>query len=445
MSGRAHSPPGLPVVGSVTQLARDPLRYLVAVQEAYGGQYPLVRLDPPGGQAVTVVLDASLVHEILEDRDRFIRPGTEPEQQRRQGLLTSGGALWEQQRSVLEPEFVGHRLSEYADIAADTVASMLEQWPDDGRVDLVSELSIVTMRVMTRTLFSQDTTREQSRRVETALSAVADEFEPALTDFLLPERLQPGPSAAFERANETLDTVAQGFVDAHLDAEDPPRDMITALIEAQADPSIELSDNELIDEAVLFMTAGQETTALTVTYAFYWLSQYPDARQRVAREAREALEGDPPGWETLPDLTYTEKVVRETLRLTPAVWNITRLASESTTLDGVAIEADEPLLLSTYAHHRDSNMWTDPETFDPDRWGDTASRADDWYFPFGAGPRVCIGRQIALTEAQFALAHVLQHYCVETVPDSLSFQPGVTLRPEGSVDARVRRRAASRE
>lgn len=102
---------------------------------------------------MTVVLDASLVHEILTDRNRFIRPGTEPEQQRRQGLLTSGGALWEQQRSVLEPEFVGQRLTEYADIAADTVASMLDEWPDDGRVDLVSELSIVTMRVMTRTLF----------------------------------------------------------------------------------------------------------------------------------------------------------------------------------------------------------------------------------------------------------------------------------------------------
>ncbi|SDG30490.1 cytochrome P450 [Halorientalis regularis] len=441
MSNRAHSPPGLPVVGSVTKLARDPLRYLSGVQEAYGGQYPLVRLDPPGGQSVSVVLDASLVHDILADRDRFARPGTGADQQRRQGLLTSAGTLWEQQRSVLDPEFVGPRLSEYAEVAADTVETMLAGWPADGRIDLVSELSTMTMRVITRTLFSQDTTREQSRTVEEALSAVADEFEPDITDFLLPDRLQPGPSAAFEAANETLDTVARGFVDDHLEVEDPPQDMITALMEAKRDPAVDLSENELIDEAVLFMTAGQETTALTVTYAFHWLSTHPEARQRVADEARRTLDGDPPDWETLSELTYTEKVVRETLRLTPAAWNITRVTREPTTLAGVELPADEPLLLSTYAHHRDGRVWDAPETFDPDRWGETASRADDSYFPFGAGPRVCIGRQIALTEAQFALTHVLQQYSVETVPDSLSFQPGVTLRPEGAVRARVHERA----
>jgi len=440
VSDRVHSPPGLPVVGSVTKLAQDPLRFLTGVQEAYGGQYPLVRLDPPVGGDVWVVLDASLVHEVLEDRERFARPGTGPEQQRRQGLLTSGGALWEQQRSVLEPEFVGSRLTEYADIAADTVESMVDQWPDEGHVDLVEELSTMTMRVITRTLFGQDTTREQSQQVEAALSAVADEFEPEVADFLLPERLQPGPSEAFERANQTLDTVAQGFVDDHLAAEDPPRNMITALLEAQADPSVELSENELIDEAVLFMTAGQETTALTVTYAFHWLSQHPERRRRVTAEAREALDGDRPDWGTLSELPYTEKVVRETLRLTPSVWNITRIPREPTTIAGVGVEADEPLLLSTYAHHRDSRVWENPRQFRPERWGDTASRANDSYFPFGAGPRVCIGRQIALTEAQFALAGVLQGYSVDTDREELSFQPGVTLRPQDAVEARVRRR-----
>jgi cytochrome P450 len=440
VSERVHNPPGLPVVGSVTKLARDPLRFLAGMQEAYGGQYPLLRLEPPVGQRVWVVLGASLVRDILEDRERFARPGTGPDQQRRQGLLTSGGALWEQQRSVLEPEFVGSRLAEYADIAADAVDSMIEQWPDVGRIELVPELSTMTMRVITRTLFGQDTTREQSQQVEAALSAVADEFEPEIADFLLPEQLQPGPSAAFERANQTLDTVAQGFVDDHLAARDPPRNMITALLEAQDDPSIELSENELIDEAVLFMTAGQETTALTVTYAFHWLSQHPDARRRVTGEARRALNGDRPDWGTLSELSYTEKVVRETLRLTPSVWNITRVPRETTTLAGVDVRADEPLLLSPYAHHRDSRVWDEPRQFVPERWGDTASRANDSYFPFGAGPRICIGRQIALTEAQFTLAHVLQHYHVDTMSQNLSFQPGVTLRPEGSIEARVRRR-----
>lgn len=437
MAKGAHSPPGLPVVGSVPKLAEDPLRFIVGVQEAYGGQYPIVRLDPPGGQTVNLVLDAELVHEILGDRDRFRRPEISDQAQRRQGLLSSDGALWEQQRSILDPEFVGPRLAEYADIAADTADEMLATWPESGRIDLLEELSTMTMRVITRALFSQDTSREKAKTVHQALEQVAGEFEPDVGDFLLPERLQSGPSEAFEQADETLEAVATEFVDDHLEQPDPPRDMITALIEAQSDPSVDLSDNELVDETVLFMTAGQETTALTLAYAFYWLSQNPAARERVRTEAQRVLDGDPPGWGDLSDLVYTERVVRETLRLTPAAWNITRETRHQTTVGGVEFDAGEPLLLPTYAHHRDSRVWENPETFDPDRWGETATRGSDSYFPFGSGPRVCIGRQIALTEAQFTLAHVLQEYDVDVVPEELSFQPGVTLRPETDITADV--------
>jgi cytochrome P450 len=198
-----------------------------------------------------------------------------------------------------------------------------------------------------------------------------------------------------------------------------------------------LSDDELIDEAVLFMTGGQETTALTITYAFHWLSRHPEMRERVAAEARSVLDGEPPQWGDLSDLTYTERVVRETLRLTPAVWNIAREVRRDTTLAGAELEANELLLMSPYAHHRDSGAWTDPLSFRPDRWSGEVSRGSDSYFPFGSGPRSCIGKQIALTEAQFTLAHVLQEFDVVVDRDELRLQPSVTLRPATPVRASV--------
>ena len=428
------------MVGNVPKFADDPLRFLVAVQEAYGGQYPLVRLDPPVGQSFTIVLDAALVHDILGDRDRFARPAVGPEAQQRQGLLSSDGVLWEQQRSVLQPEFVGANLGEYADITAETLVDTVADWPEEGTIDLHEELSVLTMRVITQSLFSRDTDPREGRAVHEAMTQLGETFEPSVGDVLLPEQLQRSPGEAFEEADEVLEDVAEGFVDWHRGQDDPPEDMITALMEAQADPDITLSDTELIDEAILFMTGGQETTALTITYAFYWLTRHPEARERVAAEAREVLGGDEPEWGDLSELTDTERVVRETLRLTPAVWNLVREARAPTEIAGTSLEAGDAVMMSPYAHHRDSRVWSDPTEFRPDRWAGEASRSNDSYFPFGSGPRICIGKQIALTEAQFTLAHVLQQYDVTVEAESLALQPSITLRPEGSVRASVRAR-----
>jgi cytochrome P450 len=437
MSREAHTPPGLPVVGSIHRLAEDPLRYLVGVQDAYSGRHPLVRLDTPVGQDVTVVTDAELVHKVLADRDRFGRPAGGEQAQRRNGLLSSEGDLWETQRSVLEPEFVGAQLADYAEVIGRTTDDLLAGWPESGTIDLFEEMSLLTVRVITQTMFSRDISRERGLRVKEALETLGRETEFGVLDFLVPDRLQSGPSEDLDRANETLDAVATDIVDWHRDQSDPPEDMLTALMEAQADPETTLAENELVDETVLFMTAGQETTALTLTYAFYWLSQNPDAARRLRDEATAVLGGDRPGWEDLPNLNYTEKVVRETLRLTPAAWNVPREAREPVTLAGTDIDAGELLIMSPYAHHRDRWAWDAPEEFRPERWRDSASRGQDSYFPFGSGPRVCIGRQIALTEAQFALAHLLQNYDVEVTTERLDFRPGVTLRPDADIEATV--------
>ncbi|MFB6119423.1 cytochrome P450 [Halosegnis sp.] len=433
----AHTPPGLPVLGNATKPGADPLRFLVGVQQTYGGQYPLVQLDPPVGQRIHIVLDAGLVHEILEDRERFARPALGPQATRRQGLLSTEGALWETQRSVLEPEFLGATLADYANISGAVTEATMANWPAQGTVDLLEEMSVLTLRVITRGLFSRDTSPETGRAVHAAMETFGRELEFDIGEFLLPETLQSGLSEEFLAADELVEGVAEEFIDWHRSQADPPADMLTALIEAQQDPSIELSANELVDETVLFLTAGQETTALTIAYAFYWLTQHPRARERVRTEASRVLGGDQPGWSDLSELTYTEQVIRETLRLTPAAWNISREPRAPTRVGGAELAPGELVMLSPYAHHRDRRVWDNPTTFDPDRWAGVASRGQDAYFPFGSGPRICIGRQVALTEAQFVVAGILQSYDVEVLAEELPFRPAVTLQPATTLQARV--------
>lgn len=440
MADTPHSPPGLPIVDNTLALGRDPLRFLTGVQAAYGGQYPLVRVDPPTGPRVNAVVDAELVHEVLGDRERFGRPNLGPQANRRNGLVSSDGDLWETQREILQPQFVGGRLAGYADTTGDAIAALLAGWPDtDTTLDVWAETSMLTLQVITRTLFSRDVTRRQADRIHAAMRTLNDEVQFSPLAALLPQSLQGGPSEAFEAANDAIDAFAREIVDWHLDRDDPPADMLTALIEAKRDPDVTLSENELLDQTALFVTGGHETTALTITYALYWLSRRPAVRERVRAEAQAVLDGDRPEWADLPDLQVTERVVRETLRLTPAAWNMTREARRPTRLRGARLDAGELLLVSPYAHGRDPGAWADPESFRPERWGPDgdATRARDAYFPFGSGPRSCIGRQLALTEAQFALAGILQEYDVDVLAEDFSFVPGVTLQPSGPVRARV--------
>lgn len=434
-----HTPPGLPVVGNAPRFGNDPLRFLDGIQRAYGEQYPLVTLDNIAEQSLTIVTDANLVEEILSDRDRFGKPDFNPrlrEMLTGRGLLTSEGDLWEAQRSELQPLFTGRLLQKYSDIVTDCVTELLADWPEDGEIDLMEELTVLTLRVISQALFNRHVSRDRAERIYEAMDAIGREFELTSLGALRPPWLPDNPSDAYHNATKTIETFALEMIDEHRQTEDPPADLITKLLEAKRDPEIELHDQELRDEVMTFVVAGHETTALTLLYAFDWLSQFPDEKTAVRREATNALDGDVPTWDTLTELKNTERVIRETLRLTPAVWNISRITNEQVRLGGYDIEADEPLFLPQWAHHRDPAVWETPSEFRPERWTDKSRRTPS-YFPFGYGPRVCIGRQLALSEARFVLAQVLQQYEIDVDSDAFEFRPGVTLQPDGPVPARV--------
>jgi cytochrome P450 len=194
-----------------------------------------------------------------------------------------------------------------------------------------------------------------------------------------------------------------------------------------------MSDEQLRDETVTLFLAGHETTALALTYALYLLALHPEIEARAADEVRDALEGRRPTADDVPRLAYLERVLKEAMRLYPPAWVIGREVLKPIMLGGVRVEPGVQVVASQWLVHRDARFWPEPERFEPSRFEPSASegRRRFAYFPFGGGPRVCIGNHFAMMEAVILLALVLARFRVELVPgQTLDFAPSVTLQPK---------------
>ena len=216
-------------------------------------------------------------------------------------------------------------------------------------------------------------------------------------------------------------------------------DLLSLLLAAGEDGSAP-PEAELRDQLITFLFAGHETTALGLTYALRALGHHPTARERLREELAEVTGDEPPGLADLPELSYTDRFVRETLRLYPPAYALFREATEDTELGDYRIPAGSKLSLPQIHVHRDGRFYDDPESFRPDRWTDGTERPEYAYFPFGGGPRHCIGMRFARMELKLVVATVLAAVDVDPVggPD-IDFEPGVTLRPAEPVEAVVRR------
>jgi cytochrome P450 len=200
-----------------------------------------------------------------------------------------------------------------------------------------------------------------------------------------------------------------------------------------ADTGEGLSDQQARDEVVTIFFAGHETTAATMSWAFYLLSQHPETEERTRAEVLRVLNGRDPAFEDLTNLVYVRQVINEVLRLYPAAYLFAREALVEDVLDGYPIPADTLIFLSPFVAHRDPKYWPDPERFDPDRFSpaEVANRPRHIYYPFGEGPHVCIGNNFALMEMQLILCLALQRFRLRLVPNHpIGLHPEATLRPK---------------
>jgi cytochrome P450 len=361
------------------------------------------------------------------------------------GLLTSEGDHHRRQRRLVQPAFHRDRLAGYGAVMVDRAAIARDRWQPGQPFDVLQEMMRLTLAIVAKTLFSTDVDSEADD-IGTALTQVFDLFEVILMPFSeLLEKLPLPAVRRFKRARKRLDETIYRLIAEHRASGRDTGDLLSMLLLAQDEEgSGGMTDIQVRDEALTLFLAGHETTADALTWAWYLLSQNPQAEAAFHAELDQVLGGRLPAFDDLPQLRYTERVFAETLRLYPPAWGIGRRALEEYQVGGFLIPARSVVLTSPYAVHRDPRWFPDPLAFRPERWStEDPSRPKFAYFPFGGGARVCIGERFAWMEGTLLLAAIGQRWRLRLEPGHrVETQARITLRPKYGMRMRAEARAS---
>jgi cytochrome P450 len=350
------------------------------------------------------------------------------------GLLTSEGDLWKRQRKLMSQAFTPKRIAEYATAMVRVGDVALKRWRAGATTNLHQEMSRLTMEVVADVLFGASMSAADVATVSGAMEIANEFFSGSPEAMLKIAKWVPTPrNLRMNRAVATLDRVVYDIIAKRREGQ-PRSDLLGTLLAARDDDGAGMSDVQLRDEVMTLFLAGHETTSLTLAHALYLLSINPAIEQRLNDEITKVLGDRLPTAEDARSLPLAEWVLKETMRLYPPAWSTGRETTEPYEIHGHTIPVGSQMVASQWIVHRDARWYPDPERFDPDRW--SPERAKEIpryaYFPFGGGPRVCIGNHFAMMEATLLLAMIVQRFRVELLPgERLELAPAVTLRQKG--------------
>jgi cytochrome P450 len=443
---RPPGPRGEPVFGNSRQYARDPFDFLSACESAYGD---VVSVDFGPLSAYILTNPADIERVLVGDHERYRKPTFQRDELGRllgDGLLLSEGETWQRQRTLATPAFNMSRIADIADTMTRHAETAVGDWSATEDVDVEREMARLTVRIIADAMLGLDLSTERVRAIQETLDPLGKHFEPDPIRFVTPDWLPTRGNRDFEDAVERLDGIVDEIVaerrgtEGHADGDDPPMDLLSILLRAQHRG--EQSDAQLRDEVLTMLLAGHDTTALTLTYACYLLAEHPAVEGRVHAELDAVLDGSP----TVADvreLTTLDRVLQETMRLYPPVYAMFREPVVDVKLGGYRIPEGEAVMCPQWAVHRSPRWWAEPEQFDPDRWkrNRAAGRPRFAHFPFGGGPRHCIGKQFSLLEAKLILAIVVREYRLDYLGEGdLTLQGSLTMHPKNGVPMRMTER-----
>ena len=423
--------------------ARDPLGLMRSMRDEYGDVVEMKVANVPW----FLVSHPDDVERVLVKLAKSVKRDSYVEMLERTlglGLLTSEGDLWKRQRKLMSQAFTPRRIKTYAETMS-AVTDEAATWRDGDTVDLHAEMSRVTMEVVAAVLFGAGIGPREVAIVSESMDVINEFYANSPEAVLrLPEWVPTPRNRALTGAVKKIDAVLYDIIAKRRESGEERDDLLGTLLASLDDEGSGMTDKQLRDEAITLFLAGHETTALTLGYTLMLLGQYPDVERRVVAELDAVLGGRLPTAEDSKALEYTERVIKEGMRLYPPAWTTGREAAEDLEVGGYTIPKGAQILTSQWIVHRDARFFPNPEAFDPDRWekDKTKDMPRYAYFPFGGGPRVCIGNHFAMMEAILVLAVVLQRYHFEVVPgQTLKLAPSVTLRPKRGVRAIAQKRA----
>ncbi|MEV7353535.1 cytochrome P450 [Kitasatospora sp. NPDC091276] len=446
-------PAGNPLVGSLFDLTRRPLRTYLAAHRDHGDVVRF-RVGPPGLRVEFYgVFSPEGVQQVLGGEAANFRKENAFYDELRtsvgNGLLTSQDGDYQRQRRLVQPLFTRRRVDGYAGAVAREARALAERWNaiPVGVVDAAEEMSRFALRAVARILFGAD--------VEEAV-AVVDRSFPVLGEYVWDRgfaairipRAWPTPSnrrgAEAQRALYAVcdriiaERAARGGLDEDAD------DLLTLLGRARGEDGEQLDPAELRDQVLVFLLAGHETTATSLAFALHLLAKHPEQRKLAQQEAQTVLAGREPTAADLESLPYITRVLKEAMRLYPAAALVGRRAVAETVIDGYVIPAGAQVVVSPLVTHRHPGHWPDPERFDPDRFLPEQEKDRHRYawYPFGGGPRACIGQHFAMLESVLSLGVLLRDFEMEAVDERVALAQGITLRAASPMRIRVTARGA---
>lgn len=435
----APSPKGLPLIGMAGHFLRDPFAYVQKLR----GLGPVVRVRI-GAHSIVYLLDPELVGQVmLRDAKHHIK-GSFVQRAKNLfglGLVTSEGELWKTQRSLMAPAFHPRAINGFAARMNETVAERVAALAP-GDHDVAALLNTLTLELALQMLFGT-TTGSDGPVVARSFTEMSDFFSSA-EELLFPTPMTwPTPGhRRFHRAFAALSAVVDRIVAerrARGVVEGEGADLLDILLAARDERGAPMSDAQLHDEVRTLVLAGHETTAVALSCTLFLLAKHPEAQARAAAEL-DALGRPAQPSDALPVI---DAIFKEGLRLYPSVPIVFREPTQDETLGGYLIPKGTTLGLAPWAIQRDPALFDAPDDFRPERWTPAFERGLHRfaYFPFGGGPRVCIGASMAMTEGRLILAALLRRFSVETTPTTqLKLFPAITLRPTAPITLRLRSR-----
>ena len=429
--------------GSGAHFRRDQLGFYETCAREYG-DFVETRMGP---FRILLIYHPDAIEELLVARNRdFVKsPGVRLlAPLLGEGLLLSEGQTWLRQRRLIQPAFHRQRVADYGDVMSAFAERHIAGWKPGDTVDVHVEMMALTQSIVAKTLFDADVAGDAQDAIQAA-KVLSDDFGVRLRSLrLLPFWVPTPRNVRSRRAVGRLCRVVDRIIAERVASREDRGDLLSMLVHAQdADDGTRMTARQVRDEVMTIYMAGHETTAVALSWAWYLLAQHPEADARLAEEIRDVLGGRRPAVGDLPRLKYADTVVLESLRLYPPAYGLGRQATVASEIAGRRVAPGDIFIAPTWVVHRDHRWFEEPNVFRPERWAkDLAQRLPRFaYFPFGGGPRQCIGNNFALMEAIVILVAIAQRFRLSLLPGQrIMPTPYVTLRPEPGVRVALARR-----
>ena len=440
-------PRGHFLFGSLLEIQRDPLSFILAIHRRYGDTVK-VRLGPKTVYAVSHPQD---VQHVLQENARNYRKGAHYEVLKPvfgNGLMLSEGDFWLKQRRIVQPAFHRQRLGRFATTMTDLTAEMLQKWDasaERGRpIDVWRELVKLTLSIVCTTLFGVDISKEAEGIGEAHSFCLQHAEHRIVSLFAIPEAIPTPDNRKYRRSIGVIHSVIDRLIDERRASGQDTGDLLSTLAFARYEDTGDLMDrDQLRAEVITLFLNGHETVSDALGWSFYLLSKHPEVERKLHQELASALGGRTPTMDDLPKLQYTSWIIEESMRLYPPAWIIERDTIEADEVGGYHIPPKSTVVLTQWATHRHPDFWENPEGFDPERFSPerSAGRHRFAYFPFGGGPRLCVGNNFAMMEMTLVLAQIAQRYHLDLVSSHrVVMEPVITLRPKYGIVTSLRPR-----